>query len=241
MSTHYLLDFEYTLDEERLFATGGHLLAFNPGPRDATLKVTFFYEDREPGVVSFVAHAGTTFETNCGKWPIKPDVRFALQVESDEPLVCQATVGWGNTGGEYTPDAKTLSPHGVRECATSYIALARLSQDWYVADGIVIDNPEHIWVRESEWAVLLNPGNQDARVTMRLHYDEEATEHQVQVPARRVRRVYMDDVARRNNHYGVHFQSDQPIAAQWIRTVNWYNSDEMMAYWSVPCVPGPLD
>lgn len=240
MAIHYLLDFDYMLDEERLFATGGHLLAFNPGPRDAVLKVTFYFEEREPEVASFVARAGTTFETNTGLWPVQPNVRFALGVESDEPLVCQATVGWCNTGGDYSPGARTHSPYGVRECATSYLALTCLSREWYIADGIVIDAPERIWVRESEWAVLLNPGDQPAQVTLALHYEDGVAEYTVEVPARRVRRIYMDDIARRNMHYGVHFRGDQPVAAQWVRVVNWYDRDEMMAYWSVPCVPGPL-
>jgi hypothetical protein len=241
MSEHYLIDYDYSVDKEKLWATGGHLLAFNPGLRDADLKVTIYYEDREPDTMSFVAPAGTTFETNCGKWPVEPDVRFALKVESSEPVVCQATVGWNNTAGDYSPGAKTKSPHGVRECATSYIAPTRVSKDWYIADGIVIDLPDKVWVRESEWAVLLNPGDEGAQVTMVLHYDEGTVEHVVEVPARRVKRVYMDDIAQRNKHYGTHFRSSQPVVAQWLRTVNWYERSELMACWSVPCVPGPLD
>jgi hypothetical protein len=239
--TYYLIDHTYTVDEANLFATGGHLLAFNPGPRDADLKVTIYYDDREPDSLSFVARAGRTFETNYRSWPLlKPDVRFALQVGSSEPVVCQATTGWNNARSDFSPAAKTKSPFGVRECAKSYMALHQLSRDWYVADGIVIDMPDKIWVRESEWAILLNPGDRDARLALRLHYDEEMAEHTLELPARRVRRVYMDDIARRNKHYGVHFHSDQPIAAQWLRTVNWYERAELMAFWSVPCVPGPL-
>jgi hypothetical protein len=120
------------------------------------------------------------------------------------------------------------------------MALTQLSQDWYVADGIVIDMPGQVWVRESEWAILLNPGDRDSRLSMRLHYDEEMVEHTLELAARRVKRVYMDDIAQRNKHYGVHFSSDQPIVAQWLRTVNWYDRAELMAFWSVPCVPGPL-
>jgi hypothetical protein len=50
----------------------------------------------------------------------------------------------------------------------------------------------------------------------------------------------MDEIARKNKHYGVHFESDLPIAAQWLRTVNWNDGDEIMAYWDAPCIPGPL-
>ncbi len=239
MSTHYLIDHEYLFDEETFFASMGHLLVFNPGPRDAHLKITIYYEDREPVLFSFVAPAGKSSETNYTRWPVKPNTRFALQVESTEPIICQSTNGWNNSGNDYSPGARTKSPQGVRECAKSYMAITRLSQDWYLPDGIVIDMPGRMYVRESEWAVLLNPGGQPAHVTMALHYDE-VVEHEIEVSARRLKCVYMDDIARRNVHYGVHFRSDQPIAAQWLRQVNWFDRSEVMTYWSVPCVPGPL-
>ncbi len=242
MPTYYLIDHTLTRDEETLFSTGGHLLAFNPNPQDAHLDVTIFFEhDREPEHIAFVARAGTTFETNYRQWPVlKPDVAFALQVDSSEPVVCQITAGWNNALSDFSATARTKSPHGVRECARSYTALTQTSRDWYIADGIVIDRPGALWVRESEWAIVLNPGDADAHVRLALHYEDHVAEHQVTVPARRVRRIYMDDLAERNRHYGVHFRSDQPIVAQWRRHVNWYDRDELMTFWSVPCVPGPL-
>ncbi len=244
MKTCYLIDHTYTVDEETFFSTGGHLLAFNPGPRDAELRVTVYYEAgcaREPDTISFIAPAGQTFDSNYRFWPIlKPDVRFAFKVESEESLICQVTAGWNNTKSYFAPDAPTPSPYGVRECARSYTAITRLSTDWYVADGIVIDDPATIWVRESEWAIMLNPGDEDAHVTLRLHYEGELAEHGVVVPARRVLRFYMDDIVRRNVHYGIHFRSDRPIAAQWLRTVNWYDRTELMTFWSVPCMPAPV-
>lgn len=239
MSTHYLIDHNYLLDEQRLFGEFGHLLAFNPGPRDAELKITLFFEDREPVIFAQKAPAGKSTESNYGKWPIVPNTRFALKVESSEPIVCQSTVGWNNTVNDYGPQAQTRSPKGVRECAKSYMAIAALSKDWYLADGIVIDNPKSIYVRESEWALILNPGDAPAKVTLDLHYDD-VVRQKVEVPARRLAAVYMDDIARRNSHYGVHFTSDQPVAVQWLREVSWNDRNEKMCYWSVPCQPGPL-
>lgn len=240
MYTYYLIDHEYVEDRERLYGEFGHLLAFNPGPHDAELTVTIFFEDREPVTFPFLAPAGKSSETNYAKWPVQPNTRFALRVESPVPLVCQSTNGWNVTLNDYSPHAATKSPLGQRETAKSYMALTRLATDWYVADGIVIDMPDQMYVRESEWAVFLNPGDAPANVTMHLHYDDVEC-HAVQVPARRVRAVYMDDIVRRNTHYGVHFVSDQPIAVQWLRTVMWNDRDELMAFWSVPCVPGPLE
>ncbi len=240
MKTHYLIDHNYIADEQKLYGEFGHLLAFNPGPRDADLTLTFYFEDREPVVTHQVAKAGQSSESNYGKWPIQPGTRFALKVESTEPIACQSTVGWNVTLNDYGPQAKTRSPQGIRECAKAYTSITALSQDWYLPDGIVIDMPKNIYVRESEWALLLNPGDQPATVTIALHYDT-VDECKLVVPARRIKAVYMDDLARRNKHYGAHFISDQPIAAQWLRQVEWYDRDEVMAYWSVPCVPGPLE
>ena len=237
MSIHYLIDHNYLADEERLFGEFGHLLAFNPGPRDAELKITLYLEDREPATFAQQAPAGKSTESNYGRWPVEPNTRFALQVESTEPIICQSTVGWNNTKNDYSPKAQTRSPNGARECAKSYMAITGLSKDWYLPDGIVIDNPQGIYVRESEWALILNPGDRPAQVTLALHYDE-VIEHRVEVAARRLKALYMDDVARRNSHYGVHFVSDRPVAVQWLRVVNWNDRAEKMCYWSVPCQPG---
>jgi len=237
--TYYLIDHNYTDDENAWQGEFGHLLAFNPWKEDAELKLTLFYEEREPESFMFLAPAGKSSETNYGKWPIKPGCRFGLQVESKIPIACQSTVGWNVTKNDYAKDARTKSPLGIRECAKSYMAIEHLSQDWYLPDGIVIDMPENIYVRESEWAVLLNPGDQAAEVTFNLHYDT-LSHYNVSVKPSRLKVVYMDDIVLRNKHYGVYFHSDQPVAVQWLRNVYWYERNELMAYWSVPCIPGPL-
>lgn len=236
---YYLLDYEYLFDEASLHASMGHLLAFNPGRRDVTLQMTLFFEDREPIAFQQHAPAGRSSESNYSGWPVQPNTSFALRVESEAPLVCQATIGWNNSGNDYARTARTRSPLGVRECAKSYMALTTLSREWLVADGIVISGA-HIYVRESEWAIVLNPGDDPARVTMTLHYNDDRAEHHVTVAPRRVCRVFMDPIARHNAHYGMTLSADQPVAAQWLRTVKWDDDSELMAYWSVPCVPGPI-
>lgn len=238
MHTRYLIDFEYSYDAETGFATMGHLLAFNPGSREARLQVTIYFEDDEPASFGLVVPAGRCIETNYDSWPIEPNrSRFALQVDSTEPVVCQATVGWNNAWNNYAPDTVPLAPEGLRECAKSYLAHDRLSRESFVADGVVLDNASAMWVRESEWALLLNPGPEPANATLALHFDEPIL-HQVEVPSRRLVSVYLDDLVPRNKHYGVRFASDQPIAAQWLRTVSWYHRPDLMAFWSVPAVAG---
>jgi hypothetical protein len=234
--SRYLIDFEYLLDDATGFATMGHLLAFNPSGRDSIAQVTIYFENNEPTTFDLPVPAGQSVETNYSKWPVVPGSRFALQIDSGEPLVCQATVGWNNAWNKYDPATVPLAPEGLRECAKSYMAHERLSREVYVADGIVIDRPETIWVREPEWAVLLNPGDAPAQVTLAIHLADVQT-HEVTVPSRRLVSVSMDDLVPRNKHYGVRFSSDLPIAVQWLREVHWYDRPDLMAFWSVPAVP----
>jgi hypothetical protein len=240
MKTHYLIDHNFIQDIEKLQGEFGHLLAFNPGDNDAELTLTFYFMDQEPVEMRMVAKRGESTESNYSKWPVKPGTRFALKVESSEPIACQSTVGWNVTLNDYGPNASTKSPLGIRETAKSYMSITALNKEWFLSDGIVIDMPKDIYVRESEWALILNPGDQAANVRMALHY-KDITVHSVTVAARRLMAVHMDEIARHNSHYGVHFTSDQPVAVQWLRTISWYDRDELMGYWSTPCVPGPLE
>jgi hypothetical protein len=240
-TTQYLVDYDYWLDEATLHAAMGHLLVFVPGPRDAQVRVTVYFEDRDPASFELTARGGTSTETNYTRWPVEANTRFALRVESSEPAVCQATIGWNNAGNDYTVGAKTRSPHGVRECARSYMAIPQLSREWYLADGLVIDNPAQVWVRESEWALVLNPHDEPAEVTLNLCYTQaERSQHTLHVPSQRLRALPLDDLVQRNRHYGAYFAADRPVAAQWMRVVKWDEQSEIMAFWSVPCVPGPL-
>src|SRR5262245_10261283 len=97
MGIHYLIDHEYLRDETALFGSMGHLLIFNPGPLDAQVDITLYFEEREPETFPFLAPAGQSSETNYEKWPVQPNSRFALKVESPVPVACQSTVGWNNS------------------------------------------------------------------------------------------------------------------------------------------------
>jgi hypothetical protein len=122
------------------------------------------------------------------------------------------------------------------------MSILHLSQHWYLADGLVIDNPARLWVRESEWAFVLNPHLQPAEVTLDLCYSlEERGRHTFHVPGQRLHVLAMDELVQRNRHYGVYFAANRPVAAQWMRVVKWDDLSEIMTFWSVACVPGPLD
>ncbi len=238
LRTHYLVDFAYEQDPATRFATEGHLVVFNPGAHDADLDVTIYFDAREPEHVRLAARAGASTESGFDEWPVRPGDRFALAVRSSEPVVAQATLGWNNVGNDGAPTARARDGGRPREAATSYVAIPALAERWYLPDGIVLDDARAMWIRESEWAVVLNPGDAPAHVDMALFFKVFTRSHTVEVPARRVRAFRMDDVVTlRNKHYGVRMASDVPIAAQWRRTVAWYDSPELMSFWSEPCVP----
>jgi hypothetical protein len=238
LRTHYLVDFTYVRDAATRAATEGHLVVFNPSATPADLDVTVYFEEREPEHVRLRAEAGASTESSFASWPVHPGDRFALAVTSPIPVVAQATIGWNNVGNDAGPAARALDGGRPREAAASYMAIPALAERWYLADGIVIDSPANLWIRESEWAVLLNPGERAAHVDLALFFKVFTRSHPIEVPPRRVRAVRMDDlVTLRNKHYGVRVASDVPIAAQWRRTVEWYDSSELMSFWSVPMVP----
>jgi hypothetical protein len=238
MRTQYLLDYEHTLDPERLVATHGYLLLFNPGPEAVRADVTVYYEDREPETFALKAGPGTTTASAIAEWPVVPQGRFALGVVTSEPVVAQATIAWDNTGGNLETGAATKSPGGVREAASSYLAIPQLADRWYLADGIVMDD-ERYWVRETETTLVLNPGDRDADVKLSTFYRPLARHQHVQVPARRLAAIRMDDLAFANHHYGLRITSDRPVAAQSRRVVYWHGAPDVMTFWSTPLAALP--
>lgn len=125
----------------------------------------------------------------------------------------------------------------MRETAKSYLSVGEPARRWFVADGIILDAPSALWIKESEDALILNPGTAPARVELALHFQGSVIRHAVEVPARRLRRVAMDPLARANTNYGTAFTSDEPVVVHWRRAVYWYDSDEVMAFWSLPALP----
>jgi len=245
LKTHYLIDQEYIIDEKQLFSTIGHLLVFNPSNNDADLKITLYFENEQPKSFNLKAPAKKSFESNYETWEVKPkpNSNFALKVESTQPVICQSTIGWNNTANDYTPQAKTKSPKGVRETAKSYMSITQLSRDWFVADGIIINNPSSTWLKESEWMVLLNPNPDPVEVSIYTKHGKKGALQKPElletlvIEGERVKKILMDSKVPQNKLYGVRAISKSPIAVQWLRNVNWYDSPELMAFWSTPAVP----
>lgn len=241
MYSYYLLYNNYFEDERTHTGHFGHYLLFNPWDEDVEANVTIYYQDKEPESFSLPAYAGVTNESNFRSWGvIKPGRRFASRIQSKIPLICQHTGGWNNLMNNHAP-LKEVRPD-PRETVISYTAITRLSNDWYHPDCIVIDMPDKVWLRESEWIILLNPGVEKARANIEMIFSKDQKNvYEAEIAPMTFKFIQMDDITKKNVHYGVHVRSDKLIAAQWYRTINWYTKDELMAHWSVPMVPAPLD
>lgn len=249
LKLHYLIDLEYGVDHTMGFGRIPHLSVFNPGIRNANLRITAFYSDREPSTFERVAPAQTSSESDASTWPVALNSRFALQIESSEPIVVQATQGWNNTSNIYSTQSPSTASGRPRETAKSYLSITSLASEYYVADGIVIDAPDDTWIRETEDVVLLNPGKTELPVTIYVYYGERKVtswapplklpvfKRQISIPPERLALVPMTGRVKSNWHYGARIAGDQPFAAQWLRTVYWYDSAEIMSEWSLPCVP----
>lgn len=150
LRTQYLVDFESRLDPDVGERIAGFLVVFNPSARPADLAVVAYFEDREPERFQLQARSGATTAFHASEWPVKLDGRFALEVQASQPVIVQGTLGWDDTAGNSGSGATTKSARGVREAASSYLAIPALADHWYPADGIVLNDHDHLWYRESE-------------------------------------------------------------------------------------------
>ena len=104
-----------------------------------------------------------------------------------------------------------------------------------IADGLVLQTAD-LFIRESEWAVILNPSSDTARIVIAAGLGRWRQVRQTMVPPRRVRAIAMDSLVAHNTHYGAEVRSNVPIVVNWRRTVQWPDRPDLMAFWSVPMV-----
>jgi hypothetical protein len=240
MYTYFLTYNDYFANESTGFGQLGHLLAFNPGDRDAVMDITVYFEDREPLAFKLPAPAKASTESNWEGWGNIPlGTKFAYRVQCEIPLALQVTIGQNNTGNDYSPKANGY-PDRVRETVLSYLP-GEAAREHYLPDGIVIVSPKTIWVLEHEWLILCNPAVEPAHVTVEAMFKKgDSLSFTETLAPNRVKYIFMDEKVPSLKHYGAKVTADRPVAAQWLRTVNWYDREEMMSSWSVPLVPGPL-
>ena len=117
------------------------------------------------------------------------------------------------------------------------MAAPTLATSCFVADGNIIDRPGAIWLKEAERLLLLNPGDVEAEVELITYRGLYPGLHRIMVPPRRLKSIAMENLVTCSGRYGVRINSSVPIIARWQRNLGWYDSNELMSYGSISCVP----
>jgi hypothetical protein len=205
---------------------------YNPAPREARLKFTFYYPDVAPTTLlySVPAERGVSLQL-LGCKEVHRNKRFGAKIESSEPTVIQITTGY--YGVEDKPDWYTRAMHSVM-CGEQ---LATIN---YYADALVIDQPNQR-LKEPEWAFLLNPNPVAADVRLHAYYtDGTRATYDFQVGAERLLPVFMDELIVKNKLFGAKYISSIPIAIQQTRLIEEEDRQTIRACFSVMARPGPL-
>ncbi len=229
---HYFADGYLLEDETSPNRQSTWACLFNPAPRPARLKFTFYYEKSAPTMMQteVPAETGTNLHL-LGRSEVLRDQRFGAKIESSEPIVIQITTGY--YGASDRVDWYTRAMHSV-------ICADRLATANYYADALVIDR-EGQRLKEPEWAFLLNPHLQPVEALLHCYYgDGTKTMYAFRVPAERVLPVFMDELVMKNQIFGAKFTSSLPIAIQQTRLILEEDRQTIRACFSVMARPGPL-
>lgn len=186
--------------------------SFNPDPERATkVSAEFLYEDSPAQTLEF------TVEPQCQKlfWLHHTEYQhltghnqpYGVIVAADGPLVPHFLRAEYESWLWNSPTAM----FGV----IPYEGPLTGETEWWVPEGFWQDREDHPWV-EQEWLQILNPGEQDAEVTVRFLLEGDIVDHHLPVPARRLRVVKLEDLERvpAGSHYAVQVQSSAPVVVQ---------------------------
>lgn len=228
---HYFGD-GYLLDDDGPNRQSTWVCIYNPAPREARLKFTFYYPDVAPTTMNYTvpAERGQSLHLAERKEVI-PNRRFGAMIESTEPTIIQITTGY--YGVEDKHDWYTRAMHSV-------ICSEQLATVNYYADALVIDQPNQR-LKEPEWAFLLNPNPVAASVVLHAYYsDGRRLTYPFTVEAERLLPVFMDELVVKNRLFGAKYISSVPIAIQQTRLIEEEDRKTIRACFSVMARPGPL-
>jgi hypothetical protein len=228
---HYFGD-GYLLDDDGPNRQSTWVCMYNPAPREARLRFTFYYEKDAPTTMTYTvpAERGQSLHL-ASRNEVRPNKRFGAQIESSEPMVIQITTGY--YGVEDKHDWYTRAMHSV-------ICGEQLATVNYYADALVIDQPNQR-LKEPEWAFLLNPNPVAAEVVLHAYYNNgKHVTYPFTVEAERLLPVFMDELVVKNRLFGAKYISSVPIAIQQTRLIEEEDRKTIRACFSVMARPGPL-
>jgi hypothetical protein len=197
---------------------------FNPSPRAAEFRFTFYYEKSDPTTMVINVPARTGMNRHLVSCPeVRQNERFGAKIESSEASVVQITTGY--YGLEDKIDWYTRAMHSVI-CGT------RLSKKNYYADALVIDVPGQR-LKEPEWAFVLNPHPQPVDLVLKAHYGSGRKTYKFTVGAERLLPIFMDETVTKNAIFGATYTSSLPVSIQQTRLIEEEDRRTIRACFSV--------
>lgn len=228
-------------------ATGaGWLAVLNPDPdRAATVTLTVYSDQLadEPIERAMAVPAGALELVDLHTLPEIPrNAFFGLGLRSDLPILPQTT--WFEfRPWDLHPDAtisKTMYPGPLTET------------EWYFPDGWQGGGPgsQMLWY-ERETLTLLNPGDEEARVTLTFFSYGHAADVELWIPPRRLKAVplyeipglrfrWVDERQTRMIDFSLRVVSDRPVVPQKTRRAYVQNEASVQGMWTSFGHPYPL-
>ncbi|MDI7275182.1 MAG: sensory rhodopsin transducer [Anaerolineae bacterium] len=191
--------------------SGDWICLVNPGPQEAHITLTVFYEELPPREHSLTLGARRAMNRALHAIPglLEHNLLYGVRVRADVPILAQ------DTRGEYEPDDPVTNAMGSTILTPGPLT-EKDRELWYV-DGIILTGGV---LEESEWLSVLNPNPVEARIELTIFRgDREPGSYGFCVPAERVRTVKMDDLPMvpKNHLFSVRVESSVPVAAQEVR------------------------
>jgi hypothetical protein len=223
--------------DEHPLQTSGQLSVFNPGDAWARVQLVLFHEEDEPTQHTFAAPpAGRGVVTLHDLEALGPRNRwFGMQVTANAPVVAQYTIDY------YRPYER------VPEASLSMVMFPGPLDghtEWYFPDGWMGGPGKMSWY-EREVLSLLNPGDQEARVTATFYSEGVGHDYEFVVPGRRVLPLWLYDLpvfrwrnedpewpTARMVQFETRLVSSAPIVAQKTRRANRPHESTIQGMWS---------
>ncbi len=165
----------------------------NPGSQEATVEVRYLFSDGDSMTRTYTLPAWRRHTVNVNH-EVGPGRDVALAVHSDRPIVAERPMyfryGGMWDGGHITVGATAPSP------------------DWHFAEGCTHPGFE-------EWLLLLNPGDEEARVRLTYAFSDGGTQvEELVVPPRRRATLFVNREVGPGRDVSVRVESDGDLVAE---------------------------
>ena len=211
------------------------IVVYNPGEFEASLELTFFFEQMPPRRRSWKVGGFRSESLPVQDIPgtVPPGMLYGVRIRSDVPVIVQPS------RGEYEP----FNP--VTHAMASFIAypgpLGSRETRWAYADGLVLASQEPL--EEREWVSILNPSaGRPAQVRLVFQCRDQRQSHELTVPAERVGSVDLFQLPafRKNSLAAVVVESDTPVVVEQVRRAYQRGVPVIASLWSCLAYPvGP--